>query len=114
MMKTGTALLSGNCLLLRRKHGQLATRFSTARLTAVRTPSPADLIWLLGIDLNQISFQESVATLFDRFCRLRLAGTGIEPEYCEAACTLETFPLAESRARLYRTCRPRRKLQLRG
>ncbi len=50
-----------------------------------------DVVSLLEADLIQKCFQESVAMLFDRICRLRLAGTGVEPEHCEAACTLAAF-----------------------
>src|SRR6266496_5103302 len=74
------------------KQCQLAARFVDFKIgIQFRLRRQQDLVSRLEADLIQKCFQESVATPFDRICRLRLAGTGVEPEYCEAACNLAAF-----------------------
>jgi hypothetical protein len=92
MMEAGSDELSRNCLLLRRKHCQLATRLLISRWTAVSDcVARRKLISLLRTDLIPKCFQESVAMLFGRICRSHLAGTGLEPEYLEGACIPAAF-----------------------
>ena len=51
------------------------------RGTQFRMGGQQDVASLLETDLTQECFQTSVAMLFDRICRLRLAGIGVEPEH---------------------------------